>query len=319
MTGTQPVASKAGLLAMHDINPHLIKISFITFAAVGASGLIVCWIIYRRVPLILKGAALLIILGFAALADMYYLEPNWIKTERVVIQDGRLAPLMQGLKIVHLTDLHTRQPPRYREKALVDKVNALKPDLIFITGDFLRDIGELNATTSLIRSLHASIGIFGVLGNTDHYAFNPDGLAAQLSSAGLDLLRNESRDIPLPGGKVLRLAGVDDPVSGKARLEKALARLPADEPVVLLAHSPDIFSKAVLAGVNLILVGHTHGGQVGIPLLVSMYKYANRYPIMQGIVTAGKSSMYINRGIGTTAYPVRFFCRPEIAVIEVRP
>lgn len=250
---------------------------------------------------------------------MYYLEPNWIQTNVVPIQDSRLAPVVQGLKIAHLSDLHTRQRLGYREQSLIDRVNGLKPDLIFITGDFLRTEGEVNATISLISSLHPSIGMYGVFGNTDYYRMNIEGFAAQLSAAGIHILRNESRDITLPGGRVLHLAGVDDPVTGKADLEKALKGVPQNEPVLLLAHSPDIFTRAVLAGVNLTLVGHTHGGQVGIPFLVSSYSYANRYPIMQGIVQAGKSTMYINRGIGTTSYPIRFFCRPEIAVIDVRP
>lgn len=98
---------------------------------------------------------------------------------------------------------------------------------------------------------------------------------------------------------------------------KAFSGIPPEVPVILLAHDPDNFDEAIEAGVNLLLVGHTHGGQIGIPLLVEKSKSANKSPFMRGLFEKGKTKMYVNRGIATTHVPIRFFNRPEITVIEV--
>jgi predicted MPP superfamily phosphohydrolase len=88
--------------------------------------------------------------------------------------------------------------------------------------------------------------------------------------------------------------------------------IPSGEPVLLMAHSPDIYTQVVLAKINMLCVGHTHGGQVGITYLIERSDYANRSPFMSGLFHDGSTSMYVNRGIGTKTLPIRFLCRPEI-------
>jgi predicted MPP superfamily phosphohydrolase len=229
--------------------------------------------------------------------------------------------VLEGVTVVQISDIHLRKGIGYRERELIEKVNALKPDVLFITGDFFSDEqkkelpAETAALVELIRSFRTTSGIFGVEGNYDGPLRVPAVMHA-FSTAGIDLLRNESRTIALPNNKRLLLLGVGGSSSEDID-PKAFAGLPAHTPTVLLAHYPDIFGKAASTGVNLVLAGHTHGGQIGIPFLVRRSHSANKSRFLRGLYTVGTTKMYVNRGIGTTRVPVRFFCRPEITVIRV--
>ena len=121
----------------------------------------------------------------------------------------------------------------------------------------------------------------------------------------------------MPNHKTLYLAGFDDSGNKRANL-KAFRGIPPGAPVVLLAHDPDNFGKAIGAGVNLLLAGHTHGGQIGISFLIEKSKSANKSSFMSGLFDKGKTKMYVNRGIGTTRLPIRFFDRPEITLLAIR-
>ena len=121
----------------------------------------------------------------------------------------------------------------------------------------------------------------------------------------------------MPNSKTLYLAGFHDSWNKRTRLN-TFSGIPPGVPVVLLAHDPDNFGEAMGAGVNLLLVGHTHGGQIGIPFLIEKSKSANKSSFMSGLFDTGTTKMYVNRGIGTTHIPIRFFNRPEITIMEIR-
>ena len=142
-------------------------------------------------------------------------------------------------------------------------------------------------------------------------------LKNDLASSGIDILINERRRIRLPNGRYLWLLGVDDPKYGYDKIGKTLQDVPHGIPSILLSHSPRIFEEAVSENINLVLAGDTHGGQVGIPFLVKMSAYANRDKYLKGLFEEKTTKMYVNRGIGTKTLALRFFCRPEISVIEV--
>lgn len=258
------------------------------------------------------------LLGVLAL-DIFFIEPYWIQIHKVVIHDPALAPAVGNLKIVQITDIHMTQGLGIRERQLIKKVNALKPDIIFMTGDIVDDLSQIPAAVELLKSLKANIGIYGVQGNTDHIVMDSQSFVREFSPTGMDILVNESRKIRLSNGYFLWLIGVDDPKYHHSNLDAAAAGIPVDAPTILLAHSPEIFEAAARAKINLVLAGDTHGGQVGIDFLIRMSEYANRTPYMRGLFQTGKTKMYVNRGIGTKTLPIRFLCRPEIALIEVVP
>lgn len=290
----------------------LIRYAFLGFSGVGGVTIVAEYWFRRRLSMLSWLVAGVIVTGGVVLTDMYVIEPNLPAVEKVIIQDRAMASRLSGLTVVHISDIHLRHKPGFLEHSLVSQVNALQPDLLMITGDFLDDLGSLHDTISLLKSFKVKSGIFGVLGNTDHHFFRTRGLTSELQASGITILLNENRRVTLPNGNHIWLAGVDDPVGGRSKLPLALEGIPSGEPILLLAHSPDIYTKAVLAKVNMLCVGHTHGGQVGIPYLIERSDYANRSPFMSGRFHDGSTTMYVNRGIGTKTLPIRFLCRPEI-------
>lgn len=306
---------------------NLVRWTFILISIYYIVRVAISYIRTKGLPLILKLASIPVFFGMASFADMYWIEPYWIRIERVVIKDLELATVLAGIKMIQISDIHIGNGIGYRERQLIEKVNELKPDILFITGDFFSiatgpDAAvQLKAISGLISSLKASVGIFGVLGNYDGYlSSNPERLQA-MKRAGIDILVNESRRILLPNGQVLWLAGLHETSSAQNQgdmsyVYRTLEIIPDNSPVILLNHYPDIFGKASTAGVNLVLAGHTHGGQIGLPFLIHMSNSANKSPFMRGLFYSGKTTMYVNRGIGTTNIPVRYLCSPEITVFE---
>lgn len=306
-----------------DIKFHIIEYGFLLFAGSCIVASAVRYLRQGRIALLHKVSLVVSGLGLLAIADMYYAEPNWIRTDRVTISDPALAGILDGVRVVQISDMHVEESLGYRERKLIEKVNELSPDILLITGDFFsdhktRDSAAMHRTASdLIRSFKVKLGIYGVVGNYDHFR-NAQEREAFTRSAGVHILSKESREIQLPGNKSLWLAGLDGSwdrdtkADIQAKLRKTLAHVPDNAPVILIYHYPDIFGEANRAGVNLVLAGHTHGGQIGIPFLIHMSDSANKSTFMSGLFDAGKTKMYVNRGIGTTNVPIRLFCRPEI-------
>lgn len=294
----------------------LVRYAFFLYSFLGLAAVAIEYRFRRRFSILSWLVAGSIGIGFVILTDMYLIEPNLPVVEKVIVQDGVLAERMHGLTVLHISDIHLRHKPGFLEKQLVSQINWLQPDLLLITGDFLDDLNSLQNTINLLKSFKVKVGIYGVLGNTDHHFFRTKGLTTELQASGITILLNENRRVALPNGKTIWLAGVDDPVGKRDRLNQALQGIPVGEPVMLLAHSPDIYVQAVLAKVHMLCVGHTHGGQIGIPYLIQHSDYANRSPFMSGQFHDGSTTMYVNRGIGTKTLPVRFLCRPEITRYE---
>lgn len=227
-----------------------------------------------------------------------------------------------GARLIHLTDLHYGNPRSERLLAwMVKTVNALEPDLIAITGDFVvRHSHEVGPCLRFLRRLRSRHGILGTLGDHDYHEREQvpfAELVEGLQAAGVHLLRNSA--VELPGG--LRIAGTD-PTTGKvaqANLPAALRDGGPELPHLLLSHSPDIILEASRDGVPLVLCGHTHGGQVvapgyGPPVTHTLVGKDHA----SGWSRKGPTRMYTGRGLGSH-YSLRFLCRPEIAVFRMVP
>ncbi|HOW59411.1 MAG TPA: metallophosphoesterase [Candidatus Omnitrophota bacterium] len=286
----------------------------ISILSVSAAAWILVW--RRRFGKTGKFSALIAAVIVLFFFDIYILEPNWIREEHVRIEDAGLAERLEGIKVIHITDLHVKHEIGFLEKELIRKINALEPDLILMTGDYADSSAYLPQVEKLLGQLRARIGIIGVAGNTGNGPRGPQELQRRFAPLQVQMLLNESVRVELPSGKYIWIAGVNDPVYHSDNLDAAMRPVPPGEPVILLAHGPQILDKAVVYGIPLVLVGHTHGGQVGIPALVKLSKYANRTIYMKGLFRKGATQMYVNRGIGTHTLPIRFLCRPEIAILE---
>jgi predicted MPP superfamily phosphohydrolase len=228
-----------------------------------------------------------------------------------------LLPLSAPVKIVQLSDLH--YGPLLRQGSVSAWVEATRlehPDLILITGDFVDRFTdeELTPLVSALSQLSAPLGVWGVWGNHDHFRFRPiTSLLRPLQEAGITILNN--RGVALRDD--LYLAGVDDFRTGYPDLAAAIGGRPKGATCLLMSHNPDML-PLIPAEVDLVLCGHTHGGQVNFPLIgapLTSSHYGQRF--RAGWVEA-PARAYVSRGLGVTMLPLRLNCPPELAVFELR-
>jgi uncharacterized protein len=237
----------------------------------------------------------------------------------VPVRLARLPPALSGLTIAQITDLHVGPTIRAREvRRVVEQTNALRPDVIAITGDLVDgSVRELGEAVSHLRDLRARHGVYFVTGNHEYYSGVREWIA-YLDRLGIRVLRNE-RVVIGDAGASLDLAGVDDFSAARAGgghgadLTRALAGRDPERSLVLLAHQPRGVPEAVAAGVELQISGHTHGGQLfPFNLLVSA-----AYPYVRGLYLhqegERRGHVYVSRGTGYWGPPMRLGSPPEIA------
>jgi predicted MPP superfamily phosphohydrolase len=238
--------------------------------------------------------------------------------ERVTVTLDRWPAALDGFRIVQISDIHIG-PILGRTFAaeLVRRIEALDPDLVVVTGDLVDGgVDQLAADVAPFADLNARQGVAFVTGNHDYYS-RADPWVAKVSELGMDALRNRWRWIDVDGAR-FALAGVDDhrgdPLrGGGSDLERALAGIPGDVPVVLLAHDPTTFVAAAKRSVDLQISGHTHGGQIWpFGLLVRVV-----VPFVAGLYRRGRSQLYVSRGTGFWGPPMRLGARGEITELTL--
>ena len=265
--------------------------------------------------------------GAVAIAgDAILLEPN---RPHIVRRDfflrhwpGRL----NGFTVAQLSDFH--YDPYFSIHPLhaaIAMVNGLRPDLIVLTGDFVsvplfgnprKAAFTADPCARLLRQMTAPHGLWAILGNHD-CGTDPKHVTRVLQAENIRVLVNQSEAIEHDGARFW-LAGVNDVLSGAADLSKTLRGVPVDEAVILLAHEPDFADAAARFPIDLQLSGHSHGGQVRIPLLPPLYlpPMAKKYAL--GTYQVGPLALYTNAGLGTVRVPVRLNCPPEITLLTLR-
>jgi predicted MPP superfamily phosphohydrolase len=254
--------------------------------------------------------------GAGGLAYATAVEPGWLDVERVTVRVAELPPALDGMRIAQLSDLHWGPYTGQREvRTAVEMANAFAPDLVVLTGDYVLYSAEYAAPCAReLAALEAPLGVIAIPGNHDYWT-DINEVMAQLRAVGLHLLRNTALRLDV-GGSPLWLAGLDDVWEKQHDLEAALAQVPRSEPVVLLAHEPDFADQAARSSHRILLQlsGHSHGGQVNLPLLGRpILPWLGRvYPAGLQRVSETSLQVYTNRGVGLIAPPVRFGCRPEV-------
>ena len=244
-------------------------------------------------------------------------EPFRLTIEHHQIHLRRLPRQLDGFRIVQLSDIH-HSPFTSREQIerAVATANNLQPDIVALTGDYVSKEREYAAPCAeLLGTLRARYGVYAVLGNHDHWTDAP--LITDLFRAeGMTVLVNQGMRFENKGG-AFWLAGVDDTMVGLEDLPLALAGSSDDEFKLLLAHNPIILRRAARAGVDLVLSGHTHGGQVSLRSERSASGRPRRR-LLRGLARQGETQIYVTRGLGTVVLPVRFGCPPEVSLLELR-
>ncbi len=230
---------------------------------------------------------------------------------------SRLPKAFEGFRIVHLSDIHhSTFTSREQIERAVDAANRLHPDLIALTGDYISHERRFAAPCAeMLGRLRARRGVYAVLGNHDHWT--DAALITDLFRAeGITVLVNQGMRFE-EGGEAFWLAGVDDTMVGLEDLTLALAGSSSDEMKLLLAHNPIILRRAARAGVDLVLSGHTHGGQVSLRSDPASSGRPRRR-LLRGLGRQGDTQIYVTRGLGTVVLPIRYGCPPEVSLLELR-
>jgi predicted MPP superfamily phosphohydrolase len=257
----------------------------------------------RRAPV-----AALVVLSLYA----WGVEPSWIE---VTVHRVEL-PLDAPLRIVHLSDLHTSGRGG-REARVLSLTRQLHPDVIVLTGDTVANgpshlpVAEAANVRAVLSELSAPLGVFAVPGNWE-YARGLGDPHRLFEGTRVRLLQNEAVELRAD----LWLAGLDDAWASDPKL--AFRAVPTGVAAIALVHSPSSFPD-IAPGAALVLAGHSHGGQVRLPFLPPLWTPPGTNGYVAGWYEQGTSRMYVSRGIGTSLLPLRFLCRPEIAVIDLSP
>jgi len=256
--------------------------------------------------------------NFSKWARYAIAEANSLSLEKVDITLKRLPKKLDGFRVVHLSDTH-HSPFTSLEhiKRAVKIANRLKPDMFILTGDYVSHETEYIAPVAeVLGSLKSEFGTFACLGNHDHWT---DGeLVTQLlRGEGIRVLINEGFRFEARGA-AFWLGAVDDHMAGEVDLPAAMRGSFPDEMKLLLAHNPIILRQAARAGVDLVLSGHTHGGQVKMKIREREKRILPRRKLVSGLHERKDTQIYITRGIGTVVLPVRYQCPPEISLLELR-
>ncbi len=260
------------------------------------------------------------LLSAGSLAYAFKVEPGWVALRTLDLELTHLAPEFDGYRIAHISDIHMDDwMPARRLAKMLELVNRQQPDLVAITGDFVTSAPKRIAKdlVDVLSALAPRDATVAVLGNHDHWT-DPDLVREVIRESGIVPVGNDKHTLHR-GEAMLHVAGVDDVWESKDRLDLVLDNLADTGAAILLAHEPDFADVSAATGrFDLQLSGHSHGGQVIVPLRgpLVLPRYAQKYPV--GLYQVGKMLQYTNRGLGMILPPVRFNCRPEITAITLR-
>ena len=262
----------------------------------------------------------------ALLLDAVVVEPHMLLVRRIEVAVAGLPDEWDGGTVMQLSDPHFGYPSPASWRA-IDTVRAERPDLVVVTGDVADERSSIPTVMAWAKQLcqAAGVPVVYVPGNHEHWRFD-DGQAMaafldQLRQAGFVVLENESTRISRrSGGTGLTIVGLDDSYSHHMDVEAGFSGFAAGEQAVVLEHCPDEVTSVVASGhASLVLAGHTHGGQVRLPVWGDRLTAAlEGSPFVRGLYEVGGVPLYVSQGLGMSVLPVRLFCPPEVTVFTLK-
>ena len=267
--------------------------------------------------------------GFALYAGE--IARHWIEVSENDVFIPGLPPAFEGFRIAQISDIHMDEfTEAFFVHEVVNRVNGLNPDAVFLTGDFVTAefaprkfaIGAGWQCAGILKQLKCRQR-YAVLGNHD-VMIGADEVSEALTDNGIIVLRNYYTPLERSGGRIW-LAGLADPLQGcpdpEATMPASICNVPG-EPMILLCHAPDYVDDLLMhpsgKAVSLMLCGHTHGGQVRLPLIGPLILPRMGRKYVKGWFRFGRLQMHVNRGIGTVGVPFRLDCPPEISMLTLR-
>ncbi|MEW4371563.1 metallophosphoesterase [Paenibacillus kandeliae] len=260
-------------------------------------------------------------LGLGGLSYTWIGEPNWLEKVYISLDIPNLPPSLNGMRLVQFSDMHLGMGKNTSDlDKLADVIMGEKPDLLCFTGDMVDEYAsELNGGIDILKRMQAPLGKFAVLGNHD-YLDDVLAVSEQMRQGGFQMLINENHVITRDDG-VLAIAGLDDQLLGNPDIHKGAKGIPENACRILLMHEPDYADRIPEElQFGLQLSGHSHGGQIRVPLIGAVITPKGSRKYVMGGYKAGKEGhlpLYVNRGIGMSQLPVRFMCRPELTIFTL--
>ncbi len=252
-------------------------------------------------------------IGVLCMSYAHWIEPYWIEVTRVRVASPKLSTATRPIRVAHISDLHCDPVERVENKMLAILAQE-KPDLIVFTGDTMNRPNSLPVLKQTLTGLSQIAPTFVVKGNWDAWYYTNLDL---FGGTGVKELNNEAVKVDLAGTSIW-LVGM--PVANAPGFDQAFAAVPPKAFTLMLYHYPDEIEEAQQRNVDLYCAGHTHGGQIALPLygaLITFSKFGKKYE--SGLFHEGPTSLYVNRGMGCEGTPhFRFFARPEVTMIELR-
>lgn len=260
-----------------------------------------------------------ILLILVAIFAYSLIEPYWIEEKTTIFESSEVPENFQNLKIVFVSDIHSG--PFISQKRIagfVEQINAQNPDIVVLGGDFIEDEPEyITPCFEELKKLKAKMGIYAVIGNHDAIkSYNKTYKA--IKEAGITPIENDARWIEIDGQKI-KLGGVTWSDIETPNVEPTTKDASQNDFVILASHVPDFAEELQTDKVDLMLSGHTHGGQVTLFGLFAPYipsDYGQKY--RTGIIKTDKTTVLVSNGLGTSFLPIRFFARPQINIIILK-
>lgn len=259
-----------------------------------------------------------------------WIRRRWVKVRRMRIAIRELPESFEGFTIAHLSDLHLGGlTPSSMVRRWVEITNSHGADLVALTGDYVTSGSAFHsAIAEVLGDLRAKDGVVFSMGNHDYFDHG-EPMLSLLAERGLRAVRNTSFEITR-GSDRLRIAGIDDTYTRRAELDATMAATMSEAaldagarksnhcPTIVLAHNPELFGPLVERGADLVLSGHTHGGQVALPgatRIVNFVRLAHTYVV--GMYASGDATLVVHAGLGTTGPPIRLGVAPEILLLSL--
>jgi predicted MPP superfamily phosphohydrolase len=248
-----------------------------------------------------------------------------LSIEQRTIHLERLPDAFRGMRIVQISDFHYAEfTEAYFLREMVRRVNSLRPDLVVLTGDFVTyaplpySFARAHAPecAAILSEIECPLR-YAIMGNHD-WTVGPKYVIGPLRDVGIPTLVNSA--VPLErDGERLWLAGLGSACCNASEPQTAIPRasVSGGEPVIVLSHEPDVLADVARYNADLILAGHTHGGQVRVPFLPPLVLPDLGKMYVEGLFRMGRTQLYVNRGIGAVGLPFRYRCPPEITVITL--
>lgn len=253
------------------------------------------------------------------------IEPRMLLIRRVEVTVAGLPDEWDGGTVIQLSDPHLGYPSPAAWRA-IDTVRTENPDLVVVTGDVADSHSSIPVVLAWAKQLCETVDapVIYVPGNHEHWRFDNSGIMAQfldqLRQAGFVVLENELMRIGRgSSGSKLAIVGLDDSYSHNMDIEAGFSGLAPGERAIVLEHCPDDVTDIVASGhVSLILTGHTHGGQVRLPLWGDrLTAVLEGSPFVRGLYQVSGMPLYVSQGLGMSILPVRFLCPPEVTVFTL--